>query len=275
MVDALSQLCPDVSTTHIDDLLERLTYRVGRSARTAPLVESGEKIILCPPLITSRAVDVIALRTAAQDASRFGRVGHNLGKRAKEWEDWFAAIPGVVARSGVKVLRADGRRAGDLDVIAVDAENKLGVCLEIKWPIDAVTRREVGKVENWVTSAADQLGRVRGELESGTAVAELPDGWPQLSEIEMTWGVGTPQQLCLRPVSVQGIYPTSLRYLIEAGDPPSLRSVVEMLKRPDLPKRGLHFSEETFTLRVGHHTVVVDTIGIRQFGWRPRFPDLT
>ncbi|WP_428814847.1 hypothetical protein SALCHL_002804 [Streptomyces albus subsp. chlorinus] len=274
MVDALGQLCPEVPTAHIDDLLERLTYRVGRSARTAPLVESGERIILCPPLITSRAVDVIALRTAAQDASRFGRVGHTLGKRAKEWEDWFAAIPGVSARSGVKVLRADGKRAGDLDVIAVDTKNKLGICLEIKWPIDGVTRREVGKVESWVTSAADQLGRVRGELESGTAVAELPGGWPQLSEIEMTWGVGTPQQLCLRPISVQGIYPTSLRYLIESGDPPSLRSVVEMLKRPDLPKRGLHYSEEAFTLRMGHYAVVVDRVGLRQFGWRPRFPNL-
>ncbi|MFI1563847.1 hypothetical protein ACH4ZX_12440 [Streptomyces sp. NPDC020490] len=274
LVNALSNLYPEVPTSRIDDLLERLTYRVGRSARTAPLVAYGDKIILNPPLITSRAVDVIALRTAAHDASRFGRVGQNLGKRAKAWETWLASIPGVEARSNVRVRRGDGKPAGDLDVIAVDAENGLGLCLEVKWPVDAVTRREVEKVETLVTSAADQLGRVRDELQSGTAVATLPAGWPQLSELDMTWGVGTPQQLCLRPVSVQGICATSLRYLLEAGDPPSLRSVVELLKHPDLPTRNLHFYEEAFSLRLGHREIIVDRIGLRQFGWRPRFPNL-
>ncbi|MDP9613106.1 hypothetical protein [Streptomyces demainii] len=271
MIDCLSGLCPDVSTEQIEDMLERLTYRPGRPARTSPLIEYDGKLVLCPPLITARAIDVIALRTAAHDASRFGRVGQNLRKRADAWATWLSNIPGVKVLERVKVRRIDGKPAGDLDVIAIDPTDGLGLCFEIKLPIDAVMRREVEKIEDWVKSAANQLDRIRAELASGGAVAKTPKEWPSLGDLDMAWGVGAPQQLSLTPVGVEDMFSVSLRYLLAAGEPTSLRSLVELLRCPDLPLRGLHFSEESLVYEVGRRKLLVDAVRLREFGWRPRF----
>ncbi|MFG3225172.1 hypothetical protein ACGF07_10365 [Kitasatospora sp. NPDC048194] len=267
----LAEMCPTVPEEHRVAAVQRLLFRRGRSARTSPLVRHGERIILCPPLLTPRAIDPIVLRSAASDFRRFGSVGRAQGERAAAWTEWLAGVPGTLVAERVPAYRAGGKRAGDLDVIAVDPVRRIGLCVEIKWPIDAVTSTEVVKIENWASSAARQLDRLRGELRSDTATAELPDSWPAFDSIDWTWCVGTPQQLCLGPLPVPNMSAISLRYLLKLGRPSGLPQVLDVLRNPVLPSEGVHFQIVRKTLRVGARLVDLDTIGISPYHWRPRF----
>lgn len=51
LMDVLAEMCPAVSEPHRALVVERLTYRAGRSSRTSPLVRHGDSLIICPPLI--------------------------------------------------------------------------------------------------------------------------------------------------------------------------------------------------------------------------------
>jgi hypothetical protein len=152
----------------------------------------------------------------------------------------------------------------------VDPQHRRGVCFEIKWPIDAISRSEVFKVEDWMSSAATQVSRIRQELTSGAAVVEMPMGWPDFSDVTWTWAVATPQQLCLRPLPFGDIYATSLRYMAGHGRPGSLDDILDTLTSPDLPVEGVHFQIDTVDLMLGRQKVVVDAIGLAMSGWKPR-----
>ncbi|MGW7523057.1 hypothetical protein [Streptomyces sp. NPDC054783] len=271
LMSLLAEFCPTVSTAHQALAVQRLTYRAGRSYRTSPLVQYGDTLIICPPLVTPRAVDAIMLRSAAHNPRSFGSVGREQGERATAWADWLRATPGVLVAERLPATRADGRSAGDLDVVVVDPAKGVGVCIEIKWPIEAVSLPEAMKVENWVTSAARQLDRLRGELRSGTARVQLPDGWPAFDSIDWTWCVGTPQQLCLRPLPVPEMHATSLRYVQALGTPPGLDALVDILVKPDLPREGEHFAVSKRSFPVGRRQVHLDTIGVSTDRWRPHF----
>ncbi|MED7950719.1 hypothetical protein [Streptomyces sp. BE303] len=267
----LAELCPTVPEEQRILTVERLIFRPGRSSRTSPLVQHGEQIILCPPLLTPRTIDPIVLRSAASDFRRFGPVGRELGERAVAWTEWLGGVPGALVADQVPAYRTDGKLAGDLDVIAVDPVRRVGLCVEIKWPIDAVTSTEVVKIENWATSAARQLDRLRGELRSNMATVDLPVGWPPFDGIDWTWCVGTPQQLCLRPLPVPDMFSTSLRYLHGLGRPSALPQVVDILRKPVLPSEGVHFQITRKTIRIGPRLVHLDTIGMSPYQWQPRF----
>jgi len=201
----LADMCPTVSEAHHALAVERRTYRTGRSCRTSPLVPYGDAVIICPPLITPRAVDPIMLRSAAHDSRGFGSIGRELGNRATAWTESLRATPAALAAERVPATRADGRSAGDLDMVAVDPARRVGLSFEIKWPIEALSLPEAMKVENWATSAARQLDRLREELRAGTATLLLPSSWPPFESIDWIWCVGTPQQFCLRPLPAQAM----------------------------------------------------------------------
>ncbi|MFD5672102.1 hypothetical protein [Streptomyces sp. NPDC127040] len=271
LMEVLAEMCPTVSESHQILAVERLTYRVGRSSRTSPLVRHGDSLIICPPLVTPRAVDSIMLRSAAYDPRAFGRVGFKQGERATAWAEWLRATPGALVAERVPAVRTDGRPAGDIDVVVVDPAKGVGLCLEIKWPIEALSLAQVVKVENWVTSAARQLDRLRGELREGEATARLPHGWPAFGAVDWTWCVGTPQQLSPRPLPVPEMHATSLRYVQALGTPPDLDSLVGALVRPDLPTEGVHFDVTKRSFPVGRRRVHLDTLGVSLNTWRPRF----
>lgn len=269
LLETIVGVNPDIESAHAETVIERLTYKPGRSCRTSPLVETQDAILLCPPLITPRAVDGIILRGAAYDPGSYGPIGQRQGGRAVKWKDWLSQIPGVLVAERIRARRLDRRVAGDLDIVAVDVQHRRGVCFEIKWPIDATTLSEVMKIEDWVKSAAIQADRLRGELMSGAAVVEMPKGWPAFDEISWTWAVGTPQQLCLRPLSVAGVYATSFRYLAAHGQARSLDDVVEAVTAPDLPVEGRHFEVDTLDFMLGRWKVIQDAIVLKEATWRP------
>lgn len=270
LLEMITEQLPAVPPAHIDAMIERLTFASGRSCRVSPLAELQGTVIVCPPLITPRVVDAIILRSSAYDPGRYGPIGQRQGGRAVKWKDWLGQIPGVLVAERIRARRQDRQVAGDLDVVAMDPRQGRGVCFEIKWPIDAISLSEVIKIEDWVSSAAAQVNRLRAELASGAAAVEMPRGWPAFSEISWTWAVGTPQQLCLRPLPFDEIYATSFRYLVGHGAPRSLDDVIDTLTSPDLPVEGVHFKIATVDFMLGRQKVVLDAIGLATGGWMPR-----
>lgn len=127
------------------------------------------------------------------------------------------------------------------------------------------------KVENWTTSAAHQLDRLRAELRAGMATAHLPGDWPPFESIDWTWCVGTPQQLCLRPLPTPEMHATSLRYVQALGTPPDLSTLVGVLVKPDLPVEGVHFEVAKRSFSVGRRQVHLEVLGMSVDRWRPRF----
>jgi hypothetical protein len=175
-----------------------------------------------------------------------------------------------------RVRRGDQTTAGDLDVVAVDPLQRKGICLEIKWPIDAITSEEVQKTEDWVSSAAVQVQRLRGELMADDVKAEFPSGWPMFDDIDWTWAVGTPQQLTIRPAPVDDLHVTSLRYVMSAGIPNHIPQLVALLKDPDLPTEGKHFRIAKAAAPIdGRSMAYVDAIALMVNEWRPALSPLS
>lgn len=56
----------------------------------------------------------------------------------------------------LQVSRPDGAAAGHLDIVAVDPRARVGIVVEAKWPIDALSIREGSKIEDWITKARAQ-----------------------------------------------------------------------------------------------------------------------
>jgi hypothetical protein len=270
LTDSLAELAPGCDETQIDTLVERLTYQPGRSPHNSPLVRHGEAILVCPPLIGLRLVDPIVLRSAGYEPGRFGPIGKSLGGLATKWAEWLSRIPGALVAERVKVVDPGGRTVGDLDVVAVDPAERVAVCFEIKWPIDAWSLNEVVKIEDWATKAAAQLSRVRSELTGRSAVAKLPTHWPNLSDLSWTWAIGIPRQLCLRPSSEPDVQITSLRYLMAMQPPKRLVDVAQALRHPDLPKEGEHFAIDRITVSLDRADIHVDVLAIRaDMPWKP------
>lgn len=270
LLQMIAELLPDVRPAHIDTVIERLTFAAGRSSRVSPLTRLDDAIIVCPPLITPRSVDAILLRSAAYDPARYGPVGQRQGGRAARWKTWLDQVPGLLVAERIPARRQDQSAAGDLDVVAVDPQQRRGICFEIKWPIDAISYPEVAKIEDWITSAAAQVDRLRADLTSGKAAVAMPRGWPAFFDIDWTWVVGTPQQLGLRPVPFQEIYATSFRYLAGHGIPRTLDDVIDTITSPDLPSDGTHYKLSTIDFMLGRHRVVQDAIGLIRDSWEPR-----
>jgi hypothetical protein len=267
----LSEVTDGVRDEQIVAAVERLSYRPGRSARSSPLVKHAGLVILCPPLLTPRATDVIMLRTAAESARSFGTVGRLQGQRASGWTDWLRAIPSVLVAEGVSARRADGQLAGDLDVVAIDPVRRVGLCIEVKWPIDAITWSEVARIDRTITSAAAQCARLRHELETGLAEVEMPESWPRFEDIEWTWCAGTAQQLTTVPMPVDDVHATSLRYLLALGTPTDLESLSKVLRDPSLPRYGRDFIKVRERNDIEGYSLDVEAIVLLKRAWAPTY----
>lgn len=107
LLQMIADLLPHVRPGHIDAVIERLTFAAGRSSRVSPLTRLDDAIIVCPPLITPRAVDAIILRSAAYDPARYGPVGQRQGGRAAKWKEWLDQVPGLLVAERIPARRQD------------------------------------------------------------------------------------------------------------------------------------------------------------------------
>jgi hypothetical protein len=253
-----------------DAAIGRLVTGPGRSLRTSLLVPIGPLITVLPLTMFPRAIDPIALRTAAANPSLYGSIGRMQGHRAAVWGSWLAQIPGVKVAQRLKLRGPDGRTLGDLDMLAVDSRSGKGIVLELKWPVDALTLPETEKIDRNVLDGCRQLARDRRLLRDGEATVKMPPGWPAFDDVEWTWAVGTPQQLYTGPLPVPDMHATSLRYVKSLGSLGSLEALASALRDPDVPRLGQHYTVERHTIDVGRHLIHWDAIHVLDSPWRPK-----
>lgn len=161
---------------------------------------------------------------------------------------------------------------GDLDLLAVDPDAGKGIILELKWPIEALTLHETEKTDDIIMAGSRQLAKRRRELRDGDGIVRLPPGWPALSNVEWTWGIGTPQQLYTGPLPEPEMYATSLRYMQSLGSPQSIETVISALREPDVPRLGQHYTVEKTTIEIGGERIHFDSIHVLDTTWKPRLP---
>lgn len=260
-----------VARAGVEAFIDLMRFRPGRhtDASHAPLIPYGDRLLLPPALLSPRGIERTLLRSAAADPNRFGPVGKALGRQADAWADLLAALPGILVARRLAVVRPDGSAAGDLDIVAIDPGGGVGVVIEAKWPIDALTVREGSKIDDWITSARAQVLRVRRGLEQGLLRTRLPPGWPDFSSVRWHWLVGTPQQLDSRlgQPDADIVPATSLRLAAALPPAPSLAEFLGHLLRPPLPRPGEDYDVVQHEFRVNRYRVVADALVFKRPDW--------
>jgi transcriptional regulator with XRE-family HTH domain len=144
------------------------------------------------------------------------------------------------------------------------------MALELKWPIDALTLHDTKKNDDIILAGSRQLAKRRRELRDGDGMVKLPPGWPGLSDVEWTWGVGTPQQLYTGPLAEPEIFSTSFRYMRSLDSPETIETVISALREPDVPQLGQHYTVNKATMQLGWDVIHFDSIHVLDTTWRPR-----
>jgi hypothetical protein len=262
--------CEGLSAALAETAVLRLMAGARRSVRSSVLLPNGPFATVLPLTLFPRAIEPVMLRTAATEHRRYGPIGEKQGDRARAWGRWLKGIPGVKVAEGLKVRGAGGRTLGDLDLLAVDPDAGKGIILELKWPIDALTLHETEKTDDIILAGSRQLAKRRREVRDEDGTVKLPPGWPALSDVEWTWGVGTPQQLYTGPLPEPEMYATSLRYMQSLGSPESIETVISALCEPDVPRLGEHYTVKKTTMQLGWEVIHFDSIHVLDTTWRPR-----
>lgn len=271
LVAYLTRACEGLSAVTADIAIRRLTAAPGLSLRTSLLVPNGPVITVLPLTMFPRAIDPVALRTAATDPDRYGPIGQRQGERAKAWGLWLGQIPRVKVAERLKMHGQDRRTvAGDLDLLAVDPDIGKGTIFELKWPIDALTLPETLKTDSNIMDACRQLGKNRRMLRDEEAMVKMPPGWPAFNDVQWTWAVGTPQQLYTGPLPEPEMFATSFRYVKSLGTPGTIETLINALRKPDLPRLGEHYTIGKVTMHLGRYVIHYDTIHALDKPWRPQ-----
>jgi hypothetical protein len=261
----------ELDQASIEAFVDLMTFRPERHADPAhaPLVPWRDRLLLAPGLLSPRGIERTLLRSAAADPNRFGPVGQALGRQADAWADLFAGLPGIQAARRLQVSHLDGAVAGDLDIVAVDPLARVGVIVEAKWPIDALSIREGSKIEDWITKARAQLLQVRQGLEAGRVRVRLPAGWPEFSSIRWHWLVGTPQQLDgrLGQPNADLIPALSLRLAEALPHDSPLAQFLKRLCDPPRPQQHEDYTVEQHEFRVGRYRVTADALVLLREDW--------
>jgi hypothetical protein len=271
LVTYLITACEGLSAVTAEQAIRRLMAAPGRSLRTSLLIPNGPVITMLPLTMFPRAIDPVALRTAATDPDRYGPVGQKQGERAKAWGLWLAQIPQVKVTERLKMHRQDSRVvAGDLDLLVIDPDLGKGIVFELKWPIDALILPDALKTDASIMEACRQLGKNRRMLRKGEATVKMPSGWPAFSDVHWTWAVGTPQQLHVGPLPEPDMFATSFRYVTSLGIPGTVEGLINTLRKPDVPRLGKHYTIEKMTISLGRYMIHCDTIHALDTPWTPQ-----
>lgn len=262
----LVMLAGRVGRTAAMNFIAMCTFKVGRTPITAPLVTSGEYVMIPSDLVSATAFERTLLRAAASEPSRTGRLGNLLGRRAARWSERLRTIPGVVVFERV-TARRDGALIGDLDVVAYDSAENLALVFETKWPIDAATLVESNKIDAQFNSGREQLRKLRAAISDG-GVVHWPQGFDMPHDVEIRWWVGSAQQLDSRvPAKSADIGSTSLRLLEHLLPCQTLRELDNRLQNPPMPREGQDYEVVEHTVKAGRLRLHYPAIGLD-----PRMP---
>jgi hypothetical protein len=270
LVAWLTSACGELSTATVETAIHRLMAGPGRSLRTSLLIPNGSTVTVLPLTLFPRLIDPVVLRTAASDPALYGPIGRRQGERAKAWAGLLSDIPLVKVAERLRLRGPDGRTRGDLDLLAVDPNACKGIVLELKWPIDALTLPETLKTDASILTACRQLEKNRRMLRVGEATVKMPPGWPAFTDVQWAWGVGTSQQLYTGPLPEAEMFATSFRYVKSLGNPGTIEALINVLRKPDVPRLGQHYTIEKMTINLGRHVIHCDSIHVLDVPWRPQ-----
>jgi hypothetical protein len=138
----------------------------------------------------------------------------------------------------VRLRRDDGTPAGDLDVVAFDASQRIIVAIEVLWRIAPDGAAQGFAHEEAAHDKRMQVARVRAALADGSAQPLWPMGWPDVTGAEWRWYIVTPNVLPVRQVEGAGI--TIRSHQLIARMLPSSASVADLsalMDHPPLPPR--------------------------------------
>ncbi len=203
-----------------------------------PLIPLGQDLLLpLSSLIVPSSLVRNFTALLQADPARFGRAGQELGSLgARTAADTLKRLSGALVTTGIKVVRPDRSRAGDLDVVACDPTERTMAIFEIMWRIGPDGSAEVAKAEEDANAKRAQVARVRGDVESGRATPRWPGHWPDVSGFRTRWFILTPNVLPVRTIESDGTIVRSHQMLARMLAPgSSVAELIDLMDEPHYP----------------------------------------
>lgn len=243
--------------------VDALTFRPGYhpDAAMAPLVASGEELLVPPGLILGSNFERNLLRAICIDPSLGGLIGAARGRKGTEQvAALLRTMSGVDVRTNVPAVGPGRKSAGDLDVVAVDRTAGEGVIVEVKWPAPPDHMMEILHVERLSQEAQEKAKTLRSQLESGTArLRDWPTTWPSFNGVKWSWYLLVKDHI---PYSDEArrhsIRPISWELLWHYAQD-TLRATVEKLASENyLPQEGDDYKRVWRNTRLGPYRIEIE-----------------
>ena len=223
----------------IQDLLTLDLERCSDPCLT-PLIPVGQAIVPMSSLIVPGSPLRNFTALLQLDPGRFGAAGRALGQLGIATVcETLRRVPEAHVATNVDLVTVTGVRVGDLDVVLVDPANRCLVIFEVSWQIGPDGGFEVGKAERKAVEKRAQVSRNRAHLAAGTARAEWPPGWPDITGFRTRWYVLTRDVLPLAPVEDEIVLRSHqmVDQMLPTGA--SLEDLVGLLDDPPVPPEEL------------------------------------
>jgi hypothetical protein len=243
LIDSLAE-STELSPSVVSIIVDLLTLDLSRCKDGAltPLVPIDELIAPMSTLIVPTSPQRNFLAILQSDPSRVGETGRLLGEAGEHavLKVLDRLRPGALVRKRIKVLRADGKPAGDFDVVACDPETRTGVILEIRWGIAADGNAEVYRSEQAAIDKRAQVVRLRDEVNQGTAQPKWPADWPDMRGYNFRWYVLTWDVLAMKSIADDDVTIRSCQLMsrtLHSGA--TIADLITVLDSPPVPPEGL------------------------------------
>ena len=156
----------------------------------------GGDVVAMSSLITPGALVRNFTARLQLDHARFGEAGRQLGLLGSQSvaATLRGRLPTAKIGERIKVFHADGRQAGDFDVVAFDPTTAEVVVFEVVWRIGPDGSAEVAELERRAHAKRDQVLDLRAALQRG-ARPDWPTGWVVPDHANYHWFILTPNVL--------------------------------------------------------------------------------
>lgn len=252
----------NVASTSIVGVVDFLTFDVEKDSDPclAPIIPVGNRLAPLSELITPGAPTRNLLAKLKADPSQFGTAGKEVGRvGTRTVAEALSRVPKATIATEVSVRDTQGQSAGDLDVVAADAEDKVIVVFEVKWQLEPDGATEIAKVELQALQGQRQLERIADGLANGTIHAKWPAGFPAPSDWEWKWFVVTSNIIPVVRLQSETVVARSHRVLtmMALRNGSRLREVCELLEKPPIPPTADEQYLESITRRFWDYDITV------------------
>ena len=226
----------------VDQLVRLLTLDLARcnDGALTPFIPIDEgNLVPMSSLIVPSVPQRNLLAVLQSDHAVFGPVGEMLGRVGeKTLLSLFRQRlgPATQVASRVKVLRPDGTRAGDLDVVACDPSEHTIAVFEVKWGIAADGNAAVYKAETDALEKRPKVVALREQIRTGLASPRWPAGWPETTGFDVRSFVISRDVLVTRNIDDDDVTLRSYQLLSRTLRPnATFRDLMSVLVSPPSP----------------------------------------